>query len=73
MSERIPHLTRCRVCRCTEIAPCCPPCGWARGEEDLCTTCQAVTQHVAAWLQESLRPSWAALRREAERVLKGGE
>ena len=28
---------RCRVCHCTELEPCEPPCGWH--ESDLCTAC----------------------------------
>lgn len=27
----------CRLCGCTEVTPCEPPCGWAEG--DLCTSC----------------------------------
>ena len=30
-------LTACRVCGCTELAACYPPCFWA--EPDLCSAC----------------------------------
>jgi hypothetical protein len=64
----IPHLTRCRVCRCTEIEPCLPPCGWEHGEQDLCTNCAEVIRKVQDWLIGGLHPSWAALKREAEKA-----
>jgi hypothetical protein len=56
---------RCRVCGCTEIDPCDPPCGWA--EEDLCTTCQDAIEAMATWFQDSRRPNLAGLLREYRR------
>jgi hypothetical protein len=61
----IPHLTRCRVCRCTEVEPCNPPCAWEPGEPDLCTTCAEVIRIVRQWREEeAVQPSFAALQRE---------
>lgn len=59
------HLTRCRVCSCTEMEACNPPCSWEPGELDLCSNCAGAIRAVRGWREEGLRPSWAALRREA--------
>lgn len=48
-------LTRCRVCGCTELDACNPPCGWQAGHEDLCTTCHAAAEAIHEWM-------WAARR-----------
>lgn len=56
---------RCRVCGCTEVDACADGCGWA--DTDLCTTCDRAAQAIVAWGFDARRPTWAALRREAER------
>lgn len=63
-------LTKCRVCKCSELQPCCPPCGWERGEDDLCTTCAEVIRRVRGWLIDAHRPSFAALRRESHALVR---
>jgi hypothetical protein len=55
---------RCRVCGCTEIEPCNPPCEWV--DADLCSTCNYVVREIREWAHEAHRASWAALRREVE-------
>jgi len=57
-------LTKCRVCSCTETRPCNPPCGWERGEADLCDSCAETARVLRAWLDGAYRPSMAALARE---------
>ena len=41
----------CRSCRCTETAPCSPPCLWADAERTLCSACDVVT---ARWSGQTL-------------------
>ena len=60
-------LTRCRVCGCTELDACNPPCGWEPGHEDLCTTCNAAAKAIVQWLWAARRANKAALWREVER------
>jgi hypothetical protein len=60
-------LTRCRVCGCTQVDACPEGCGWAKGHEDLCTTCAAAAEALAIWLMAARRPNRAALWREAVR------
>ncbi len=67
------HLTRCRVCKCTEMEPCCPPCAWEPGEPDLCDNCARIIRAVRNWLEAGLRPSWAALLKEAKKGRGPGE
>lgn len=59
---------KCRVCRCTEARPCNPPCAWVEPGNDLCTSCADAAAELAGWLDDAHRPSFAALRREAEKV-----
>ena len=61
-------LQRCRVCGCTQVDGCNPPCGWIAGE-DLCTTCYDAAQAVFTWLNSARRVNWAGLRREAEKIV----
>lgn len=56
---------RCRVCGCTEVDPCNPPCGWAEG--DLCTGCRDAAEAVVEWRLGARRANKAALLREVER------
>lgn len=65
-------LTRCRVCGCTDVQACCPPCGWVPGEYDLCTACDHAAETIAEWLEGSHRPSKAALLREVARLRARG-
>jgi hypothetical protein len=58
-------LIRCRVCGCTELDACDPPCAWVLNEEDLCTTCGDISVYLASWLESARRPNLAALLREA--------
>jgi hypothetical protein len=62
-------LTRCRVCGCTELEACNPPCGWAPGEDDLCTNCAATVQVMATWQEGAHRANISALLRELHREL----
>jgi hypothetical protein len=61
-------LTRCRVCGCTQVDGCNPPCGWIAGE-DMCTTCWDAVQAVFTWTNSARRVNWAGLRREAEKII----
>jgi hypothetical protein len=62
---------RCRVCGCTEIDACNPPCLWVRPPqgpiEDLCTTCQRAAEALVYWMDEARRAPMAALLREVKR------
>jgi hypothetical protein len=60
------HLTRCRVCKCTELEPCNPPCAWAPSQGDLCTNCADMIRALSEWQISAHRQSWAALKRAAE-------
>ena len=62
---------RCRVCGCTEREPCNPPCSWAPGAADLCSTCADIVLIVAEWRAVAHRASWAALKREVEALEAG--
>lgn len=59
------ELIRCRVCGCTEVDPCNPPCGWF--EADICTTCALAAEALHGWMQAARRANKAALWREALR------
>jgi hypothetical protein len=65
-------LTRCRVCKCTEVLACYPPCAWEPREEDLCTSCAELIRKVREWLIGAHHASFAALRREAYKPLGPG-
>ena len=56
-------MTRCRVCKCSELKACYLICYWV--EPDLCSACAAAIAAVARWLVFSHRPSVGALIREA--------
>jgi len=58
-------LIRCRVCSCTEIEPCNPPCFW-QGEGDICSHCYDLAFSLRLWTQGANRASKAALFREVE-------
>ena len=61
--------TRCRVCGCsgcTELSACNPPCGWVRGEPDLCTACGDVVAAIVEWSRGARRPNRAGLLREVD-------
>jgi hypothetical protein len=66
---------RCRMCGCTEIEACEPPCGWEPGEGDLCTTCAIMMRAMLHWLFAGHHPTKASLLREldsaAERIKAG--
>ncbi len=55
---------KCRVCGCTEQAPCSRPCSWA--QEDLCDLCHRAAGALAEWTLGAHRPNRAALAREVE-------
>jgi hypothetical protein len=64
--SRVPHLTRCRVCGCTQLEACNPPCGWAdRSQSPICTGCATAALAFAEWLDGAHRANLAALKREA--------
>lgn len=56
---------RCRVCGCTQIDACPGGCGWAYA--NLCTICDQAAQALVTWMQDSRRPMWEPLKREALR------
>lgn len=60
-------LVRCRVCGCTEVEPCEPPCSWV--EADLCSGCQEAVEALHEWFVGAHRPSRAALLRELDRAM----
>ena len=60
-------MLKCRVCKCTEMEACNPPCGWEPGQGDLCTSCAHMIRTLRAWLEIAHRPSVAALLHEAGR------
>jgi hypothetical protein len=55
---------RCRMCGCTEIEACDPPCGWEPGEGDLCTTCADVMRAMLHWFRAGHHPTKTSLLRE---------
>jgi hypothetical protein len=55
---------KCRICGCTEREPCNPPCSWARGEGDLCSTCDEMTDSLVAWHLAAFKPTLTRLVRE---------
>ncbi len=57
-------MTRCRVCGCTEVNACNPPCSWA--EDDLCTNCGMIIDAVDIWMDSALRPNITGLLREVK-------
>lgn len=57
----------CRVCKCTDIEPCDPPCSWA--EVDLCSTCQEAAAALADWHEAALKPNRNALMLEYLRII----
>lgn len=59
---------RCRVCGCTEIEACDPPCGWEPGEADLCTGCAEMMRALLRWSVGAHRATKASLMRELERA-----
>jgi len=61
-------LVKCRVCSCTEIRPCFPPCAWV--EVDLCDGCGQVLKAMVEWAEGAHRPSVLALIREFNRLRK---
>lgn len=62
-------LTRCRVCGCTEVDACNPPCGWVPGEADLCTGCDEVVRGIMFCMACARRVNKLAVWREVNRRL----
>lgn len=58
---------RCRVCGCTEVEACNPPCSWS--EADLCSNCNDAVDALHEWFVGAHRPSRAALLRELDRLM----
>lgn len=58
----------CRVCGCTEVMACDPPCSWET--PTLCTTCAQAIREMAAWLDDALAPFPEKLIEEARIHLK---
>jgi predicted Fe-S protein YdhL (DUF1289 family) len=58
-------LIRCRVCGCTEVDACDPPCSWV--EKDLCSGCADAAEMIARWTEGARRINLAGLLREARR------
>lgn len=59
-------MTRCRVCGCTEVNACNPPCGWA--EADLCSSCFYASTIIAEWMDIAVRANITGLVREAKNI-----
>lgn len=59
------HEPKCRVCGCTEMNACNPPCAWA--EPDLCTGCRDIAVALVEWERSAVKPNRHALRREVNR------
>lgn len=55
---------RCRMCGCTDNNACNPPCSWAPGRSNLCSSCLVVAAVVAAWEEIAVKANFAALKRE---------
>ena len=71
----------CRVCGCTDLKPCDPPCSWETPA--LCTTCYHAILGLTQWRERARRPNVAALIRafrsywtadfiRASRIARGG-
>ena len=58
----------CRVCGCTDRKPCHPPCSWAEGQADLCSTCEDISLLILVWSIGAHRANWAALQSEVKRM-----
>ena len=56
----------CRVCGCTDEHACNPPCAWFDSTLSLCTTCALAAEALGAWSRATVKPSLAALLREAD-------
>ncbi len=58
-------LSKCRCCGCSEMEPCNPPCGWARGKGNLCTSCDDLAGNIREWMEEvAVAPNLAQLTLE---------
>jgi hypothetical protein len=65
-------MTKCRVCKCTENHACNPPCSWARGRGNLCSSCAKLVDAIAAWSNNvAVKPNLRALIKEADVVAAG--
>lgn len=64
-------MTRCRVCGCTEVNACNPPCGWQPGAGNLCTSCAHAANVIAVWLDIANRANITGLIREARAIFAG--
>ena len=59
----------CRVCGCTEIEACNPPCSWVA--PSLCSGCAGIVHAITDWMDEAHRANFAALIREAKQIYAG--
>ena len=59
-------MTKCRVCRCTELEACDPPCSWV--EADLCSLCAFTIQTLGAWEACAHKANQTALFREVRKL-----
>lgn len=59
-------LVLCRVCKCTAIQGCNPPCAWDPSDSrgDICTTCAYAVGELMDWMRAAHIPTVAALLRE---------
>lgn len=62
-------MTRCRVCGCTEVNACNPPCGWT-GDGTICTSCAHAASAIADWMDGAVRANITGLIREAKAIYK---
>jgi len=61
---------RCKVCGCTEVHPCDPPCGWSQIEPDLCTSCEDAADTLVFWALGAQRVNRRGLMRLFEERLR---
>jgi len=59
-------MTRCRVCGCTEVNACNPPCGWEPECGNLCSNCATAINAVIDWMDAAVRANFTGLIREAK-------
>ena len=57
-------LVKCRVCGCTDVRACDPPCSWR--EDDLCSGCDDAVKHLMYWAEGANKANKFALLREFE-------
>jgi len=57
-------MMKCRVCGCTEVRACQPPCSWAG--PFICSNCHNAVSALRQWKEGANRANMTALLRELE-------